>query len=501
MKTRITSLIITVMLLSATAAGQNLDDALRYSRLTYHGSARFNAMGGAFTALGGDISALQLNPAGAALFRSTEFSITPMVSFRELSTNYRGSITDGNQSQLALGQVGVASVMKTGSVSGLTSLTIAYTFNNNNNLSRYGHIDGISNNGSIADYWALQANGHFKDELPDLPWMAWETWLIDTLPFYRDRYGSIFSYYGEREPVYGQSVRRKIDDSGYNRDNNITIGANLGDKLYLGAGLSWSKFNFTGHLEHRETDDKEIIYDFISLTYTDHFNAEGAGLNFKVGAIIRPVESLRVGIGFTTPTTYKFNEVYWSSLTARLEGDPLYPVNNPSAELKDARYSYRITTPYRINAGIAYQIGSFGLISADYEFVDYSSARLHHGLQDYDFYYENEDIRSETRSTGNLRVGAELRSGPLYLRGGYNLFGSPFKPGTLNEKASRNGFSAGAGYRMEKFYLDLALTVVTGTEVYMMYPEDYGDIPYYRSDPANLKATGKYLSVTMGLKF
>ncbi len=45
-----------VLLLPIWVSGQTLDDALRYSKVFYQGTARFNGMSGAFTALGGDIS-------------------------------------------------------------------------------------------------------------------------------------------------------------------------------------------------------------------------------------------------------------------------------------------------------------------------------------------------------------------------------------------------------------------------------------------------------------
>ena len=38
----------------------------------YGGTARFMSMGGAFTALGGDISTLSQNPAGIGVFRTSE---------------------------------------------------------------------------------------------------------------------------------------------------------------------------------------------------------------------------------------------------------------------------------------------------------------------------------------------------------------------------------------------------------------------------------------------
>jgi len=48
--------------------GQDISDALRYSQDEIQGSARFRALSGAFGALGGDLSAVSLNPAGSASF-------------------------------------------------------------------------------------------------------------------------------------------------------------------------------------------------------------------------------------------------------------------------------------------------------------------------------------------------------------------------------------------------------------------------------------------------
>ena len=60
-------LIITVISI-ANIQSQNLTDALRYSVENLNGTARFNAMSGAFGALGGDISSLVINPAGTTVF-------------------------------------------------------------------------------------------------------------------------------------------------------------------------------------------------------------------------------------------------------------------------------------------------------------------------------------------------------------------------------------------------------------------------------------------------
>jgi len=499
MKRKIFLIAASILMLPAWLAGQNMDDALRYSRLFYQGTARFNGMSGAFTALGGDVSAIGLNPAAAGVFRSTEVSITPAVFFRDLNTDWNGYGSDDSYSGLTLGQAGLVSSFRTGSGKGLTNLNLAYTFNRTNNYYRNAVIDGISNNSSMADFWALQATGYRTGELGGTAFMAYDTYLIDTLPNYLDEYASIFSYYGETYPEYGQKLKRVIDNSGYSNEHTIALGASLGDKVYLGAG-----FGITGHYSHLESDDAQNTFDFVNFTYTDHFKATGSGWNFKLGAIVRPFESLRIGVGFTTPTIYTIDEVFYNSLSVKLDNDtPADPSDdaNPVVNNEDMTYRYRVTTPYHLNAGIAYQIGNFGLISADYEFIDYATARLSKGADGYNFETENEDLASEVGATGNLRLGAEARLGPLYLRGGYSHHGSAFTEGTLNEDASSNGYSAGLGYRQDNFYIDVAMVWLNSYESYMMYPDDSRAVPEYTSDPVNLNIKDKYLSVTLGLKF
>ena len=55
---------------------QTETEILNYSRLSYAGSARAAAMGGAFGALGGDISSWNLNPAAVGVFRKSSVTYT-----------------------------------------------------------------------------------------------------------------------------------------------------------------------------------------------------------------------------------------------------------------------------------------------------------------------------------------------------------------------------------------------------------------------------------------
>ena len=60
--------IIIAGLTAVSVRSQEVTDALRYAQDNFNGTARFRAMSGAFGALGGDLSAINVNPAGSAIF-------------------------------------------------------------------------------------------------------------------------------------------------------------------------------------------------------------------------------------------------------------------------------------------------------------------------------------------------------------------------------------------------------------------------------------------------
>ena len=59
--------IITILLFSVKASAQTAEDALTIGQNQYGGTARTISMGNAFTALGGDLGSIAINPAGSAV--------------------------------------------------------------------------------------------------------------------------------------------------------------------------------------------------------------------------------------------------------------------------------------------------------------------------------------------------------------------------------------------------------------------------------------------------
>ena len=90
-----TLLIGVLMAVPSTLMAQSALDAYSISQNDLRGSARFMSMGGAFTALGGDISTLNQNPGGIGVYRSSDLAATLDITMN--STKFLG----GNGSQKA----------------------------------------------------------------------------------------------------------------------------------------------------------------------------------------------------------------------------------------------------------------------------------------------------------------------------------------------------------------------------------------------------------------
>jgi hypothetical protein len=486
-------IILSVFTIFLNVNSQNVDDALRYSQLFYNGTARFNAMGGAFTALGGDLSSLTLNPAGIGVYRSSEFTITPQLLYNNVKSVFNNYSYSDFRYNFNLNQAGaVINITANDKTSGLLNLSVAYSYMMTNNFNENITINGISNNSSMADYWARSSDGTYYQDLTGSSGIAYDAWVIDTISGTgATSYGTVFSNYGENtNSSYGQNIIRVIKDDGYTGQHAFTIGGNYSNKVYFGATLGINRLNYTGHYQHIEDDINSIVPDFKNFTYTDHFEATGTGYSLNIGTIIKPVEFLRIGLSLHSPIVYRIHEYFFDNITSAYDNSDAFEFSNDPQ-----RYSYTLTTPFRVLAGIAFQIKKLALLSADYEFVDYRMARFSNASDDYTYYNENQGIKDILKSTSNLRLGAEFRVSNLYLRGGYGLYGKAFKPGELNENLNYNSISFGVGFRQQNFFFDMSFTSLSDTQKYLMYD----DAPYLQ--PASLTTAKNIFTTTLGFKF
>ena len=365
---------------------------------------------------------------------------------------------------------------------GLIALNFGYSMNMTNNYDRSAIIKGIGNNSSLADVWADVASngypdggGYYSDELasnvPDT-YLAWSSYLIDTVSNLYTTYGSAFSNYGGEDPVYGQTIKRLISSKGYSRENAFAVGANISNKLYLGATLGLASFEYRSTYQHSETVPSELGLSSLlsNFNYTLTYSNSANGFNFKFGAIYRPIESLRLAFAYHTPTIYTVDEyvkdnisTYFTGVTARRSNTSYSVSNNASI------YEYRLKTPSRTMIGAAYQIANIGMVSIDYELIDYSGAKFSETGDGYDYTDHNTDIRNYLGVANNIRAGAELRVSNLYFRGGYAYYGSPWEEGEINSGKSKNLISGGLGLRTGRFMIDFSYSALFAPQTYILY--------------------------------
>jgi hypothetical protein len=491
------SLFILVFLSVFTGViAQNVDDALRYSQVFYGGTARFMSMGSAFTALGGDISSLSQNPAGIGVFRSSEITVTPQLFHISTSASFNGIISN-NLDNFNLSQAGIVSnLISNNKETGLITLSVGYSFNKTNNLHQSIMIQGVNKSSSMADSWAIGANGWSKNELYDnayYSYLAYDTWLIDTLSGSNFEYGTVYSNYGDNPPSkYGQSIRRLISNDGYTGEHAISIGGNYSNKIFFGATFGISTLRYTSHYEHLESTEILLPSQFKNFTYTDHFENTGTGYTFKIGAIFKPIENLRIGLAFHSPTFYHINEYLTEDITSNFTDGGHY-----ESPIEPLRFEYALQTPYRLLGGVALQIKKIALLSADYEFVDYSAARFSQTGDGFDYSEKNSNIKNSLKSTSNFRVGGEVRFDKLYLRTGYGYYGKAFKPGEDNANLDYSSISAGVGFREQNISIDFGYTHFKYSQSYLLYPLDNSFDPA----SANLSTIQSMFTLTFGYKF
>lgn len=94
------------------ARSQEIQDAIRYSQDNLSGTARFRAMGGAFGALGGDLSSINVNPAGSAIFLNNQITITLSSFNTKNDSNYFGTTTSASNNSYDMNQTGGVFVFK-----------------------------------------------------------------------------------------------------------------------------------------------------------------------------------------------------------------------------------------------------------------------------------------------------------------------------------------------------------------------------------------------------
>ncbi|HET8736017.1 MAG TPA: outer membrane protein transport protein, partial [Pricia sp.] len=222
--------------------------------------------------------------------------------------------------------------------------------------------------------------------------------------------------------------------------------------LYLGASLNFHNLLYD-RLNQYDEEFTNADSEVRSVAFDNLLQTEGSGFSFSVGAIAKPVDFLRLGASYQSPTWYRLTDNFSQAINSN------YPFGSP--DIVDLDFSgvnifeYQIKTPGRLTGSIAGVFGKNGLLSLDYGYQDYSNAELR-PTSDSFFAAENQFISETLGGVSSIRVGGEYRIQRLSLRAGYRYQESPYESGNII--GDLNGISGGIGYNFGGSRLDFAIS-------------------------------------------
>lgn len=476
-------IILGLLAITLSMFSQTVDDVLRYSQQYYQGTARNMAMGGSFGALGSDFSVASTNPAGLALYRSSEFSITPEVSSLRVGSTYNNSFTEDNKSIFNLSNFGYVSTKNLGT-GHWKYFQFAMGMNRLNNYNSNLYMQGTNLENSRLDVYKEQADGvHYSDidnsngEYAFDLYPAWYLYLIDTVPGYDN-------YYYTPVPFAGTLQKETIRTKGSTNEWLLSVSANYDDKLFIGATMGLPYIRYFRESVYSEYDIADTIPYFDSWSVQENLATTGWGINLKIGLIYQPIEWIRIGGAFHTPTYYwSMKDSWYTTHYADLEWTPQASISSITGN-----YEYNLTTPMRVLGDIAILFNKYGLFSAEYEYTDYSTARLN--SRGYNFHDENASVRDSYIATHNFRLGTEWRFEQFSFRGGYALYSSPYAD-NLNDGA-RQSISFGLGYNFGHNSIDFAYVRWLKNEDYYMYSSEN-----FQPNAVENTYTGQHFALTL----
>lgn len=456
-------------LVCAYVSAQNINDVLRYSADDLQGTARFQSMSGAFGALGGDLSSLNINPAGSAVFNNSLFSVTGNNYNKDNTANYFNTSNAGDLNSFEINQIGGVFIFKNqDESSNWKKLAVAINYDIVNNFDNRTFVSGNSTQ-SIDSYFLQNADGvpfgdlllrdgEFIEEAyldigANLGFVTQQAFLgyfggiIDSTDDTNEANTNYVSNasFGDRGTV-NQSYR--LNEIGYNSKFTANMSGQYQDNLYVGASLNFHNILYDRISSFRESgfdEDSEIQF----INFDNFLRTLGSGFSFSLGAIAKVNDNIRVGGSYQSPTWYRLTDELSQRINSDLADDDINFIDFNQVNVFER---YRIKTPGKLTGSLALVFAKDGLLSFDYGYQDMSQSELRPASSD-SFSAENNFIANTLGSVSSYRIGGEYRIERVSLRGGYRYEDSPYVDGVT--VGDLNGFSAGLGYNFGGSKLDL----------------------------------------------
>lgn len=490
--------IILMMVFSVSLYGQSDADLLRFSMVNPIGTARYNAMGGAFGSLGANFTTLSTNPAGIGLYSRHELSFTAGFLTNKSFSDYYGerNYTDVFEGNIPEG--GAVFVLYDRPQSkGLRRLHFGIGANRLKDFNSGMYSSAINSQSSYMEYVAAISSGNdfateYGQNLAHVGNLAYQTGLIS----YKDNtsldYVSFLSS--------GLLQKHTVQESGNISDLAISFGGDYADKLYFGLTLGVPLIDFYQKSVIEESNPGLALpYSFHSYSYDQVLRMSGTGINLKLGLIYKPVNFFRIGLAFHTPTYYWLKEENQTSLTTNMryevEAGKFLP-NSASFRYRD---EYEMVSPARGVLSLGFIIKNFASFSVEGELVNYRNMNLI--VPQIDYRNEvRETVRENYRMAGVVRAGTEWKINIFSLRAGYIWQSCPYSNELMRSYWSNHTATAGLGLALGRWNLDFAFMADLSKrkDVFYNIADQYNNSLV---DPARVNFAKYVYTFTLGYRF
>ncbi len=459
--------ILTALLAVGFSNAQNLQDIVRSSTDEPIGTARYLGMSGAFTALGGDLTSVGINPASSAVFISGSGTVSLGILDNVNDSNYGNTLARGIDTDVAINQAGGVFVFNTHNESSpWKKFTIGLNYDNTNNYDNYITTNGTGST-SISNFFLAEAQGiplellqlQNGESIADLYFFLGETEGVAAQ-------NALLGYQGflinalEEDPnntmyvntVNGNSFNQQYakQTSGYSGKYTLNLATQYKDNLYFGINLNTHTIEYRERKTFQENNNTaNTAIDYV--LFEENLLSLGSGFSAQIGAIAKVKNNLRFGLSYETPTWYEIAEETTQFLRTVSDIEDRDIRLDPG--VTNVFQRHQLKTPGKLQAGAAYIFGKKGLLSIDYAVKDYSNNTLKVFNDRTPFQSLNSEISNTLTTASSIKLGGEYRHNDFSFRAGTRLEESPYKDKEI--LSDLRGFSLGLGYNFGSYTFDI----------------------------------------------
>lgn len=457
-----------VLIVSQFTVSQTINDLVYLTKNDLSGTARYTSMGGAFGALGGDLTAIINNPASSSVFLNTEMGASINLQSRLNEGQFFGEFKSTNEDSFHFDQFGVVFVFNnTDEKNPWSRISAAINVNRIANFNQKASLTG-NNNKSIADYFLYYANGI---EYQDIQLYSDET-ISDVYRYLGDEigFGAQQAFLGyqsyiidpltadDTEKSYISNItssnnRNNLDilNSGFHRKTSFNFSGLYKNILHLGVNFNLHKLDF-----RNKKDFFEGNQDLSSFVYDVNFNEDlisfGDGFSFQFGGILK-IENIRLGATYDSPQWIDLQDETQQKISSYRFEDGFAIKETINPDITNSYLPYRLKIPSKTTLSFAYIFNLAGLISLDYSTQNFSQTYVSQEGTSGFLNSLNEETNKILNPVNTLKIGGEYRLKNVSLRGGYFYQ-------TKNQSTNENGNQAltfGIGFDFGGSNLNLSL--------------------------------------------